>query len=442
MGEFIPVYSTDHIWREDDQTRSLTSDLNAIESSLANIPEVDISAFASANHTHNDYASSSHTHTPASIGAAATSHTHSDYASTSHTHTDNVNVTKTSAPQVTLTVNNTSCQSKFYKNANATTDYGTIIADYDSNGARDSVILRRGVALDKKLSLTVQNSTGGNDQYYLYGEHHKPTASEVGALATTGGTVTGNVTFSGGKPYASNYYINANGTDTGMIYAKAPSGSYVANFKPCNENGNCVIGWGNYDRGEGDTNIYGDNVHIYALNSDGTEPSGAVFVARNSNNHTLINHEAHLTPAKISDTYIYGRAVHIDTNDTNFIVDSIQLAHTDKATISSFSSGWASYGSGSNPTVRRYGKSVTLTGALKNTSAVTLNSTHVQAFTIPSGYRPSQDMIVVCQGSGINRFLLQIKTDGTVSVGRYGTTSFIEASAGSWFPFHVTWIMD
>lgn len=40
--------------------------------------------YAASNHTH-DYAASSHTHTPASIGAAAASHTH-NYAASSHTH--------------------------------------------------------------------------------------------------------------------------------------------------------------------------------------------------------------------------------------------------------------------------------------------------------------------------------------------------------------------
>ena len=259
---------------------------------------------------------------------------------------------------------------------------------------------------------------------------------------TSGGTITGNVVLSNADLYAGNVYLNENGSDTGKIFAKNSSGSYVANIQPCNENGNCVIGYGNYDKGSGDTNIYGNNVHIYAVNSDGSKPSGAVFVGRNDSNHTLINHEAHLNTSKVSDTYIYGRAVHIDTNDTNFIVDSIQLAHTDKATITSYSSGWSVYGTNTTPTVRRYGKVVTLTGALKNTSTITLNTDHVKVFTIPSGYRPSQDLIVVCQGSGISKFLIQIQTDGSVSFGRYGTNAYNEVGSGAWFTFHATWIME
>lgn len=43
-------------------------------------------ALSKEGHTHSGYASSSHTHTPTSIGAAASSHTHSEYASFTHNH--------------------------------------------------------------------------------------------------------------------------------------------------------------------------------------------------------------------------------------------------------------------------------------------------------------------------------------------------------------------
>lgn len=307
-----------------------------------------------------------------------------------HTVGNNVTVEKSgSTPYVSLKVKDTSLETRIYKNANTTNDYGTIIQDYGSDGKRDALTLRRNTSLANKLTLKVQNADGTDVNYQIYGQH-------------------------------------------------------TPNLMSSNENGNCVIGWDNYDAGSGDTNIYGENVHIYARNADGSLPAGAVFVGRNSNNHTLINNAAHLDTANISDTYIYGRAVHIDTNDTNFIVDSIQLAHTDKSSISSYSSGWTYYGTASanTPTVRRYGKVVSLTGALTNTSAVTLNTTHVKVFTIPSGYRPSQDIIILCQGSGANEFVLQIKTDGGVYIGRYGTSSFSSIAAGQWFPFHVSWVME
>lgn len=37
-------------------------------------------------------------------------------------------------------------------------------------------------------------------------------------------------------------------------------------FQPQNENGNTVIGWSNYDKGDGNTNVYGHDVHIGVSN--------------------------------------------------------------------------------------------------------------------------------------------------------------------------------
>lgn len=165
------------------------------------------------------------------------------------------------------------------------------------------------------------------------------------------------------------------------------------NIQPCNQSNNCVIGYGNY-------------------------------VAENGNSH------------------IYGVAVKAITSNNDVTVDGIQIAHTDVSTISSLSSGWVEYGTGTMPVVRRYGKVVSLTGALKNSAAVTLNTTHVKVFTIPSGYRPSQDILVLCQGSGNNEYVMQIKTNGEVYFGRYGTSSNVQAGAGSWFPFHACWVME
>lgn len=182
--------------------------------------------------------------------------------------------------------------------------------------------------------------------------------------------------------------------NTATISGETTDGVVRENFQPCNHNNNCVVGYGSYYNDDGNTHIYGSAVNVY-------------------------------------------------TKDNDFKVDNVQLAHTDVATITSLSSGWANYGSSATtPTVRRYGKVVSLTGSLTNTAAVTLNTTHTQVFTIPSGYRPSQDFVISCQGSGANKFCLQVKTDGGVYIGRYGTTSFASVASGAWFPFHATWVME
>ena len=101
------------------------------------------------------------------------------------------------------------------------------------------------------------------------------------------------------------------------------------------------------------------------------------------------------------------------------------------------------YFTGENPTYRKVGKIVTLIGELKPaSSSVAINTaTAVTAFTLPSGYRPKRRIRFVCQGSGVNRWMLGIETNGTVAVSRYGDDALAPSVTGSeWLPFCVTFI--
>lgn len=144
------------------------------------------------------------------------------------------------------------------------------------------------------------------------------------------------------------------------------------------------------------------------------------------------------------------------TDDLDGIENSIasmQLSITDisqdinftKSVITSFADGWELYyGSSSTagkPTVYRFGHIVMLSGVLKNTSQVTLNAGTVTIFTLPSGYAPTQNIYQVCNGSGMNKYLLSIWPDGKVNFSRYGTSSYQDVAAGSWFPFTATWMV-
>lgn len=61
-----------------------------------------------------------------------------------------------------------------------------------------------------------------------------------------------------------NLYFGVNGAGQGAIYGLLPDGSgYVENLQPVNQNGHCVVGYGNYDRGEGNTHVYGTEVCLY-----------------------------------------------------------------------------------------------------------------------------------------------------------------------------------
>lgn len=92
---FVPTYSTNEIWRDNDRTRCLTDDLDAIERDISSLE----TGKASSNHTHPTSqitgladalagkASSTHTHSAADVGAAAATHNHdASYAALSHTH--------------------------------------------------------------------------------------------------------------------------------------------------------------------------------------------------------------------------------------------------------------------------------------------------------------------------------------------------------------------
>lgn len=64
MPNFVPEHSTNEIYRDENLSRFLTTDLEDIEAGLANKSD--------SNHTHSGYAASAHTHT----GYATTEHTH------------------------------------------------------------------------------------------------------------------------------------------------------------------------------------------------------------------------------------------------------------------------------------------------------------------------------------------------------------------------------
>lgn len=98
------------------------------------------------------------------------------------------------------------------------------------------------------------------------------------------------------------------------------------------------------------------------------------------------------------------------------------------------------YSTNTNPKYRVNGNLVTITGAVKPTATITSNTTGVNFATgINALYRPKVAQQFVCQGSGINRWLLSVNTDGTISVSRYGTNAYVDMTAGTWLSFCVTY---
>lgn len=95
------------------------------------------------------------------------------------------------------------------------------------------------------------------------------------------------------------------------------------------------------------------------------------------------------------------------------------------------------YTSNSHARVRKIGNIVFLQGALKNNTAW---STHDSILTFDKKFAPSQESRFLCQGSGLNRFLLTVRTTGICKVERYGTTSSITVETGAWLNVFATWV--
>ena len=104
-------------------------------------------------------------------------------------------------------------------------------------------------------------------------------------------------------------------------------------------------------------------------------------------------------------------------------------------------SGFEAYTAGTTePKYRVNGNVVTVTGAVKPTATVTSGTTGVKfASGIASQFCPESTLAFVCQGSGINRWLLQINSAGELFVSRYGTTDYVNISTGAWLIFTVSY---
>ena len=109
-----------------------------------------------------------------------------------------------------------------------------------------------------------------------------------------------------------------------------------------------------------------------------------------------------------------------------------------------FKSGFSNYSSTNPMRYRRIGKIVHLEGIIKNTSAFTPNTGTTIVATIDDPYcRPTYSQYTLMQGTGANRFLLIINSDGTIGISRYGTTTTsTQVEANSWLHTNASWMIE
>lgn len=91
------------------------------------------------------------------------------------------------------------------------------------------------------------------------------------------------------------------------------------------------------------------------------------------------------------------------------------------------------------PRYRKDGRLVEIRGIVTPTADIAGSTTIYPIFTLPTGYRPTSPIYLLCQGSGNCSWLLRITSGGEVGFSRYrnGDTT-ATASAGAWLPFQAT----
>lgn len=109
-----------------------------------------------------------------------------------------------------------------------------------------------------------------------------------------------------------------------------------------------------------------------------------------------------------------------------------------------FSSDFENYNgtASNNPKYRRIGNIVMLQGIATPVNKTSGDSSELELFTIPEEIRPSKEFYQLCQGTGVNKWLLTIPKNGSVTFSRYGTTDWVSANPGNWLPFNIVYFID
>ncbi len=91
---------------------------------------------------------------------------------------------------------------------------------------------------------------------------------------------------------------------------------------------------------------------------------------------------------------------------------------------------------------RKVGNMVTIRGVVSPAAQLSGDTGQEMITILPEDCRPSRKFYAVCQGTGINRWLLTITTAGLVSFSRYGADEYGSASTSVWLPFEASFYID
>ena len=109
-------------------------------------------------------------------------------------------------------------------------------------------------------------------------------------------------------------------------------------------------------------------------------------------------------------------------------------------------SNFTTYDSGGTVRYRKIGKMVVVRGVVKPTTTLTFTGTSetYTIFTLPSGYRPPNNIYITCEGTSGGYWCCSLRTDGTVKMERNRAYSagWRNAETSHWFPFHASFFVD
>lgn len=100
------------------------------------------------------------------------------------------------------------------------------------------------------------------------------------------------------------------------------------------------------------------------------------------------------------------------------------------------------YVTGVLPRYKRCGDIVYLEGEVSPSASITGSNNQYTICTLPEDCRPSRKVCQLCQGTGVNKWLLVVNTNGKVTFSRYGTNALANATTSVWLPFSVSFMTD
>lgn len=103
--------------------------------------------------------------------------------------------------------------------------------------------------------------------------------------------------------------------------------------------------------------------------------------------------------------------------------------------------GFENYSTAQKVRLIKDGRTMHLMGAVKNIAKIDA-SAYTDVLKVPKEYAPKQNSPSVQFGSGKNTFNSTITSEGVLTIGRYGVSSYIDIEAGSWLTLKTSWSLD